>query len=138
MLRRRAFTLIEAITAILILGISMPAMLMALTNAHRSRVTPIRASQARWLAMEKLEDVIADRASPTRGWEYIIASNFASEATVPGVAGYARAVSITETGSDLVTPGEGYKTIEVTVSWVHEESTSLSVTLATVLTELPE
>ena len=136
--QRRAFTLIEAITAILILGVAMPSMLMALASAHQSRVTPIKTSQARWLAMERLEDVIADRASPARGWDYIVPGNYPAESTLPDAPGFARSTSVSETGPDLVTPGEGYMTVGVTVSWVHELDTPLSVTLTTVLTERPE
>ncbi len=138
MTQRRAFTLIEAITAILVLGVAMPAMLTALATAHRSRVTPIKTSQARWFAMERLEDVIADRASPARGWSYLVPGNYPAETTLPNAPGFERSTAISETGPDLVTPGEGYMKVAVTVSWVHELDTPLAVTLTTVLTERPE
>lgn len=137
-IQRRAFTLIEAITAVLVLGVAMPSMLAALASAHQARVTPIKTSQARWLAMERLEDVIADRASPERGWAYLVTGNYPTESTVPDFPGFARTTTLTETESDLVTPGEGYMTAAVTVSWIHEQDTPLSVTLTTVLTERPE
>ena len=137
MRHRRAFTLIEAITAIVILGIAMPAMLLALGQAHRDRISPAMASQARWIAMEKLEDVFADRSSPSRGWEYIDGTNYPDEVTVPGSPGYSRSVDIAETGADLESLGTGYKTVSVTVTWTHADGQIHSVVLATVMTEIP-
>ena len=61
--RRRGFTLIETIAAIVILAIALPPMLFAIRDAHVQRVNPVLVSQARWLATEKLEDILADRHS---------------------------------------------------------------------------
>ncbi len=137
-LRRRGFTLIDAVVAIVILGVATPPMLVALAGAHRDRVLPAMASQARWLAMEKLEDILADRSSPTRGWDYVDAANYPDEPSAPGMPGYSRAVTITETGADLQSPGTGYKTIEVAVGWMGADSQPHELTLATVVTEMPE
>lgn len=135
--QRRAFTLIEAITAIVILGTAMPAMLIALGQAHRDRISPAMASQARWIAMEKLEDVIADRSSLSRGWDYIDETNYPNEASIMGSPGYSREVDIAETAADLQTVGTGYKTVSVTVEWTHSDGQTHTVVLATVMTEIP-
>lgn len=137
MRRRRAFTLVEAIVAIVILGIALPPMLLALAQAHRDRISPAMASQARWIAIEKLEDVLADRSSPTRGWDFVDATNYPDESSVPGSPGYSRRVGIVETGPDLQTSGTGYKTVTVTVEWTHTDGQTHSVVFATVATELP-
>ena len=137
-MRRRGFTIIDAIVAVVILGVATPAMLAALASAHRDRVLPAMASQARWLAMEKLEDILADRSSPTRGWDYVDGANYPDEPTAPGMPGYSRGVTITETGADLQSAGTGYKTIEVAVGWTGADSQPHEFTLATVVTELPE
>ncbi len=137
MRQRRAFTLIEAIVAIVILGIAMPAMLIALSQAHRDRISPARASQARWIAVEKMEDVIADRSSPTRGWSYIAGTNYPVETSITGSPGYSRKVTIAETGADLQSVGTGFKTVTVTVEWTHTDGQTHSVVLATVVTEFP-
>lgn len=134
-MRRRGFSLIDAIVSIVILSIAVPAMLAALASAHRDRVSPIMASQARWLAAEKLEDILADRSSPVRGWDYIDTANYADEAQVTGFAGYSRQVSIAETGADLQTAGTGYKTVTVTVGWTHTDGAAQELALATVVTE---
>ncbi|MCA9300282.1 MAG: hypothetical protein KDA28_14520, partial [Phycisphaerales bacterium] len=123
--------------AIVILSVATPAMLAALASAHRDRVSPVMASQARWLAMEKLEDILADRSSPARGWDFVDGANYAAEASIPGFAGYTREVAIAETTADLVTAGTGYKTVVVTVRWTHLDGEQHQVALATVVTELP-
>lgn len=135
---RRGFSLIDAIIALVVLSVATPAMLAALASAHRDRVSPIMASQARWLAMEKLEDILADRSSPSRGWDYVAQPNYPDEDAVPGMPAYARQVVISETGPDLQSAGEGYKTVTVTVTWAHTDGQTHSVDLATVVTELPD
>ncbi|MCZ6542471.1 MAG: type II secretion system protein, partial [Planctomycetota bacterium] len=68
--RTHGFTLLETIAAVVILALAIPPMLWAVREAHIQRVNPMLASKARWLATEKLEDIIADRHSTTRGWAY--------------------------------------------------------------------
>ena len=58
----RALTLVEALVAIVVVAIAAPPMLLAMRDASLRRATPILADRARWLASEKLEDLIADRA----------------------------------------------------------------------------
>ena len=74
--RSTGFTLIETIAAIVILSISIPTMLMMLSKAHHERANPVMISRARWLAASKLEDIIADRHSTTRGYSYLISGNY--------------------------------------------------------------
>lgn len=132
--RRSGFTLIETIAAIVILAVAIPPMVWAVTEAHAQRVGPVKASTARWLAAEKLEEVIADRHSPSKGYTYLVSGNYSSEATVNGFTGFSRSVSIAETGPDLTSPGTGYKRITVTVQYSTRSGTQ-SFALATVLTE---
>ena len=132
---RRAFTLIESIAAIVILALAIPPMLWAIRDAHVQRANPALLSQARWLATEKLEDVIADRHSDSRGYDYVIEGNYADEPAVTDFAAFSRSVSITETGADLATPGSGYKTITVQVSWMDATATARTFEVSTVVTE---
>ena len=120
--------------AIVILSISVPAMLYTLRSAHVQRVSPMMASTARWLATEKLEDVIADAHSATRGYAYVLNTNYPAENPVASFAGYSRTVSVSETAADLVSPGFGYKRVTVTVSWTDATETSRSLAIATVIT----
>lgn len=133
--RRRGFTLIEAISTIVILSIALPPMLWAIRDSHVRRVNPMMSSKARWLAAEKLEDIVADRHSTTRGYAWLIAGNFPAENPVSGFTGFSRTVSFAETGADLVTAGTGYKRATVTVSWTDATATSRSLALSTIITE---
>jgi prepilin-type N-terminal cleavage/methylation domain-containing protein len=133
--RQTGFTLIETIAAIVILAIAMPPMLFAIRDAHVQRVNPMLASQARWLATEKLEDILADRHSDSRGWDYLTAGNYLVEPSVSGFPAFSRSVSLTETGPDLLAPGNGYMTVTVQVSWVDATGSARTLSISTVVTE---
>jgi len=133
----RAFTLIELIAAIVVIAIAVPPMLLALRSAHINRVDPVLASRARWLVTEKLEDVVADRHSATRGYDYVIAGNYPHEhpGDITGFPAFGRSVAVSETGSDLTTPGTGYKIVTVEVQWTDARGRAQQASIATVLTE---
>jgi prepilin-type N-terminal cleavage/methylation domain-containing protein len=133
--RRRSFTLIESIAAVVILSIAVPAMLWSLHEAHAQRATPVMTSTARWLAMEKLEDVIADRHSSTRGYDYLVLGNYPAELPVSGFTGYLRMVTFNETEADLTTAGTGYMTVTVSIGWYDSAGDARTLSLSTVLTE---
>lgn len=132
---QRGFTLIEAIAALVILAVALPAMMFALGDAQRKRTDPVMLSRARWLAAERLEDVIADRHSATRGYSWVTSGNYPAESSVSGFAGMSRSVSITETGASLSGSGTGYKTVTVTVTYPGAFGTSRSYSIATVVTD---
>ena len=132
---KRAFSLIETIVAIVIMSIAVPAMLWTVREAHINRVNPTLASTARWLAIEKLEDVIADRHSTTRGYTYLIPANYSAENPVAGFAGFSRSVSLNETIADLVTAGAGYMNVTVQLSWTDGEAQVQTLAISTVLTD---
>ncbi len=134
--RARAFTLVEAIIALVILSVAVPSMLLAVRAYSNRRADAIFASRARWLASERLEDIIADRHSNNRGYSYVISSNYPAEASVTGFTNFARSTSITETATDLTTsqPGSGIKVATVTVTYTDEQGGSRSFALSTVLT----
>lgn len=130
-----AFTLIEAIIAMVLLSIAVPPMLWAIHDAHRQRVNPVLASRARWLATEQLEDILADRHSTTRGYEYLTGSNYPEQSPVPGHPGFDRRVVFTETEADLTTPGEGYMNVTVEITWTDSMQQPRTLSVSTVLTE---
>ncbi len=132
---RRGFTLIEAIAAIVLLAVALPPMLWSLREAHLSRANPVLASRARWIAVSKLEDVIADRHSASRGYDWLLPGNYPAEPTVTGYPGFARSVQLTETEADLTTAGTGYMNIVVSVSWTDAGGAARTLDVATVLTE---
>ena len=126
------------IAAVVLLSLAIPPMLWALREGSHQRVAPVQTSRARWLAGEKLEDIIADRHSPSRGYAYVMVANYPPEAAIPGsggAPGFSRSVSIVETGADLAAAGTGYKTVTVTVSWEDGRGEPRSLELATVVTD---
>lgn len=133
--RARALTLVEALVAIVVVAIAAPPMLLTLRDASLRRVTPILADRARWLASEQLEDLIADRHSPARGYAFITPANYPIQNAVPGFPAFARSVAITETAADLSSPGTGFKRVAVTVAWRDQGGTPRALTLSTILTD---
>lgn len=131
----RGFTLIEAIACVVMLAALIPPTLWAIRESHRQRVNPMLASRARWLATEKLEDVIADRHSTTRGYGYLVSGNYAAESSISGFPGFTRQVAFVETAANLVSSGTGYKRITVTVNWTDAAGTARSLAIATVVTD---
>lgn len=64
---RRAFTLIEAIAVIVVLGVAAPGLAFTLLDAARARASAEQAERAVWLATAALETVIADARSDAPG-----------------------------------------------------------------------
>jgi prepilin-type N-terminal cleavage/methylation domain-containing protein len=133
--RRRGFTLIETIAAIVILAIALPPMLFAIRDAHVQRVNPVLSSQARWVATEKLEDILADRHSASRGYDYLSGAHYPPEPSVDGFPAFSRSVALLETGPDLSTPGSGYMIVTVNVSWVDATSAARTLSISSVVAE---
>ena len=136
---RSGFTLIETVIAIVILSLAVPPMLWAVAESHHERVNPMLASKARWLAVEKLEDVIADRHSQSgnRGYSYLADANYLAEAKgdITGYPQFSRVVSFNETDATLSAPGTGYMTVTVTVGWTDADANAQTLEISTVLTD---
>jgi prepilin-type N-terminal cleavage/methylation domain-containing protein len=139
--RSSGFTLIETVVAIVILAVAVPPMLWSVAQAQNKRANPMLASKARWMAVEKLEDIVADRHSESgnRGWDYLIAANYSDEnpGDITGYPQFGRTVTFLETQADLATPDAsgGYMNVTVTVTWTNAEGNSQSLSISTVLTE---
>ena len=131
---RNGFTLTEAIVAIVILSIAVPSMLWGVRQAHNHRSNRVLASRAHWLAVEKLEDIMADRHSNTRGFSYLAAANYPAESPIAGYPGFARTVTFNQTGANLSSPGTGYMRATVTVTYTDTSGASQSLPLSTELT----
>ena len=135
--RRRlpGLTLIETIIAMVVLAAAVPGTLWAIRDAAVQRVAPLQVSKARWLVTEKLEDIVADRNSTTRGYSYVVAGNYPNEASISGFPGFTRTTTISETAADLTSAGTGYKKVTVSVVWTDTKGVSRQVSIATVITD---
>lgn len=132
---RGAFTLIETVAALIVLALAVPPMLFAIRRATADRVDPLRFSRAQWLATEKLEEVIADRHSATRGYGHLIDAKYPDEMPIALDPDYERSVSIVERAADLQSAGTEYKIVTVSVAWTDAAGTRRTLDVATVLTE---
>jgi len=133
--RRRAFSLIDTLVAIVLISVAAPLMLLAIGQSTLRRATATQAITARWLLSERLESITADRHSTTRGYTYLTTANYPAEAPVAGYPNFTRNTTITETTADLTTPGTGYKTVTVTVTWIDPTAGTRTSTLSTVVTD---
>ena len=137
--RRRGFTLIETVAAIVILAIAVPPMLWTIAESQQQRINPMLSSRARWLVVDKLEDIIADRHSTSgnRGYDYLDTANYAVEdyGSMSGYEGFHREVMFDETEADLSTAGSGYMTVTVTVKWAGADGGTKNLSISTVLTK---
>lgn len=130
-----AFTLIEAIIAIVVLSVAVPSMFWALRDATVKRLEPAAHSRARWLANERLEQIIADRHSSTRGYAYVVNANYPAEASFTNFPGFTRSVSITETSANLSSAGTGYKKVAVSVGFPNVRGGTSTLVVTTVVTD---
>ena len=130
--RRRAFTLIEAIAAVVFLGAAIPSMVWGIRDAVIRRTDPLKLTRARWLAAERMEQIIADRHSTTRGYDYCVTAAYPSEAAVSGFSGYQRSVAINAINTN--TGSSGWKNVTVTVTYIDGVGAARSITLTTILT----
>lgn len=133
---RAGLTLIEAIAAIVVLTVAVPSMLWAIRDSTRRRVDPVLLNRARWLACERMEDILADRHSPARGYSYLIGANYPAESPVSGFSGMSRSVSITETGPPpSFAAGTGFKTVTVNVTFSDGYAVPRTLSVAAVITD---
>ncbi len=129
----------ETVSAIVILSVAVPPMLWAVRGAQRQRINPMLASQARWLAAEKLEDIIADRHSThvSLGWGNLNTTTYPAEIPVATDPGFQRSCTFLETLANLTTADAdgGYMNVTVTITLTNAEGNSRSLAISTVLTE---
>lgn len=131
----RAFTLIELLIAVVVLAVATPPLVLALSDASVRRSSRTLDERARWLAAERLEEIIADRHSAARGYSYVSSGNYPAESTITGFPGFSRTVNVTTTGPNFAVGGSGYKAVTVTVNWTDPRGGSKSFALSTVVTD---
>jgi prepilin-type N-terminal cleavage/methylation domain-containing protein len=125
---RRGLSLVEVVIAIVILGLAVPPLMFQMAAGVQQQEAVLIQQNLTQLASERMWEVYADHADPTRGYDYIDDDAYADETDPWGLAGYARQTTIREvSSSDYVTPqpGSGIKRFLVLVTG--PESRSLTV-----------
>jgi len=128
------FSLIEAVCCIVLLAVGVPGLVWGMARVQDTRALVASAVKARFLAEERLEDVLADRHSDTRGYIYVVAGNYPAEATIAGMPGFARTTSVVESGPTLSGAGTGFKRVTVSVNWP-DRGVTRSFVLSTLVTD---
>jgi prepilin-type N-terminal cleavage/methylation domain-containing protein len=109
----RGFTLFEVVMAVVILGVVGLPLALMFANASWRSGDGYLISTATFLAQEKAEQIMADRSSPGRGFDYVVSGNYPAEDPVSGYDGFSRSVTV---ASDSTYSSVTYRTVTVTVS----------------------
>ncbi len=120
--RKRGVTIIEVVMAIVILSIALPPMIVAFAEAAMQSIQPADMTVASFLAIERMEEVIARRFRDSEGYADLTVptvAEFPDEDPVSGYPRIRRTVRVAYVGSALnpADADEGYKKVVVTVAW---------------------
>lgn len=155
-MRRRGFTLIEAVIAIVVLAIAVPATTAMIRDATVARADSAQTSRALWLGNAICEQILADAASsdPSLGMEAFADQNAYTAAPETGLRdrldtllsdyvafGIDFELSIgplvTVSGSASGDPERDvYRSVEVRIRWHNASGDPLSMPLSLLVTDL--
>ncbi|MFQ5863945.1 MAG: prepilin-type N-terminal cleavage/methylation domain-containing protein [bacterium] len=116
------FTLIEVILIIVVLSIAIPSLMQLISSTLVNSNQSVIISQAIVYAQEKMEEIISDKKSPTKGYDWVITpGNYPSD--VPS-NGFTRTVLIEAAGR--IYNGIPYAFVQVKIS--HNEIPDIKLT----------
>jgi type II secretory pathway pseudopilin PulG len=121
-------SLIEVVLAIVILGLAVPPLMFAMSAGIQQYEATLIQQDLSQLAAERMWEIFADHADPTRGYDYIADAAYPDEPAPRGLTGYTRQTTIREVSpADYVTaePDSGIKRFRIVVSG--PQSTSLVI-----------
>jgi len=107
------FTLIEVVLIIVIAAVAVLPLSMLFANTSIRSGDARNAMLAAELAQAKMEEITADKNSPTRGFGYLIAANYPAENPVAAFPAYRRTVAFS---ADSTYDGITFRTVDVTVT----------------------
>ncbi len=107
------FTLVELVLVVVVASVAMFPIAMMFATATADAPEAQIATQAVFLAQERIEAVLADRAAPSRGFAWITSANYPPEPTIPGFPGFSRTVSVS---ADSTWQGVTFRHVRVTVT----------------------
>lgn len=111
--RDGGFTLVELVLVIVVAGVAMFPIAMMFATATADAPQAQIATQAVFLAQERMESILADRAAPSRGFAWITAAHYPPEPTIAGFPGFSRSVSVS---ADSTWQGVTFRHVRVTVT----------------------
>lgn len=106
--KKTGFTLIELVIVILMVGIFLPAMFQTMQTGIIQDSEIYLGQQQLFLAEASMEEVTADRNSPSRGFPYLSSGNYGSSTGIPG---FTRQVQV----SNTTVMGKPAKNVTVTI-----------------------
>lgn len=108
------FTLPEVVLIIVIAGVAILPLGMLFANTSIRSGEAHSATVMAQLAQAKMEEIAADKNSPSRGFSYLTAANYPAESPVAAFPGYSRSVSF---AADSVYDSVTFRTVSVTVTF---------------------
>ncbi len=133
---RRGLSLIEVVVTIVILGLAIPPLLIQIGGAVRQQEMAYVQQNLTHLASERLWEVFAAHADPTRGYDAIIGKAYPDEKAPDGLTGYERRTELREVSSkDFITaePGSGIKRLRIITSGPNGQA----LTIESFVTDVP-
>ncbi len=118
---RMGFTLIELIIIIVAVGIFLPGMFTAMQTGVIDESENQFDQQQLCLIETAMEEIIADKSAPGRGFTYLSPGNYRQDT---GIDGFTRKVKVT----DLRVMGRPAKTVSITLSKPGISDISLTAT----------
>lgn len=128
---QKGFTLLETILTLVILSVGIFGAMLTTQNAAANSVSDDCKTIALFLANEKMEEIISDKAF--KGYQYVLTNDYSSDSN----SGYTKSISIQEVqAQDLTTSssGSGYMKVVVSVAWGTKNYEKVQI--ATLLTEI--
>jgi type II secretory pathway pseudopilin PulG len=119
MSRRRGLSLVEVVMTIIILGLAVPPLLFQLAAGVQQQEATLIQQNLVELSSERMWEVFADHADPTRGYAYIADAAYPLENAPRTLTGYTRRTTVLEVDpNDYIStqPGSGIKRFLIVVT----------------------
>jgi len=117
------FTLPEVVLILVIAAVAVLPLGMLFANSSIRSSEAHNATVMAQLAQAKMEELAADKNSPSRGFSYLVAGNYPAESPVSAFPGYSRSVSF---APDSIYDGVTFRAVSVTVSYASVPAVTLT------------
>lgn len=136
MTNRRGLSLVEVVIAIVILGLAVPPLMFEMAAGVRQREATLVQQNLTQLAAERMWEIFADHADPSRGYDYLADGAYPDETAPRGLTGYTRQTTIQEVSSTdyrTAAAGSGIKRFRILVSG----PLNSTLTIESLVTDVP-